>query len=93
MTMTLDPDKPMIGCWMFETPQEAEQFYNTLKKGCTAWPITVDLEDPKNRRTPLHSFRMGDEDHPPVPLVEYGRQLQDTMPDAYTTGDGIGLID
>jgi hypothetical protein len=91
--MYLDPNKPSIGYWMFDTPEEAEYFYNTLMKGCSAWPITVDLEDPESGRPALRSFRMGDEENPAVPLVKYSQPLRDTMPGAYTTDDGISLID
>ena len=49
----------LICYWCFDTLEEAQDFLNRLKNGCTALPVTLSLYDAKQRL--LEAWAIGDE--------------------------------
>lgn len=68
--MFTNPDKPSIASWTFDDQASARTFYEGMKRGCTAYAITVVLE---KHRVQIDAFKMGneDQDHRPLGKVNY----------------------
>ena len=52
----------LICYWCFDTLEEAQNFLNRLKNGCTALPVTLSLYDAKQQL--LEAWVVGDEFQP-----------------------------
>ena len=52
----------LICYWCFDTLEEAQNFLNKLKNGCTALPVTLSLYDAKQQL--LEAWAVGDEFKP-----------------------------
>ena len=57
----------LICYWCFDTLEEAQNFLNRLKNGCTALPITLSLYDAKQQL--LEAWAVGDESQPSKQLT------------------------
>lgn len=53
--------------WCFDSEAEARQFFNLLKNGCTAYPLTVALLDSKDQL--IEAWTVGDEYTSSEPLA------------------------
>ena len=49
----------VICYWCFDTLEEAQEFLNRLKNGCTALPVTLSLYDATQRL--IEAWAIGDE--------------------------------
>ena len=68
--MTINPDQPDLAYWCFDTLETAEQCFEVLTKGMTAYTITLTLTDNDAQRSVLQTFKLGDEDNGAVPAQE-----------------------
>lgn len=61
-TVTLDKvgDELSVCYWTFDTLEAAKSFLNVLKRGCTAYEVSVSITD--NSLNLVEGWRMGDED-------------------------------
>lgn len=77
VSMTINPEQPNLAYWMCDTLAEARQLFDFLKKGMTAYTITLHLTD-RDGITDLECFRMGDEERAATPTrgVDYREMLQ-----------------
>ena len=60
--MTKEGDELLVAYWTFDTIEEARALYETLKKGCTAYNVCLEIVD--NKALTISRFRMGDEFNP-----------------------------
>ena len=61
----INPDQPDLFYLIFDTLDEAMNFFETLKGGMTAHCISVELHDPAGKC--IERVQLGDEVHPPIP--------------------------
>ena len=66
--MTQDGQELITCYWCFDSEAEAKQFFNLLKNGCTAYPITVALLNSKNQL--IEAWTVGDEYTPSELLTQ-----------------------
>ena len=89
--MTINPDQPDLAYWCFATLEEAERCFKLLKKGMTAYTITLTLTDNDLPHRDLQTFKLGDEDHEAVPArekVDYREMILSLGSNHSVTGSG-----
>ena len=66
-----NPDKALIAYWLFDDQASARSFFEGMKKGSTAYTVTVTLQQDGDQ---MEAFQMGNEEQDQRPLEKVNYQ-------------------